>query len=174
MGSDEIKVNKYDNMALKQTLDDAVVKQITENMGYKEDHNLGDWKILLGVIGCILALIAQFYPKPFPDNKIVLIICAVGYFTCSSLLTYLASYIQKDIILSTKANEDGKSLEVRSQMKRYEPDYSLTVQFQGESARASLKKQVNEWFDVNGVLAEDVFNNDVADLVQQLSVKKRK
>ncbi|MBA2458543.1 MAG: hypothetical protein H0V43_06255 [Gemmatimonadales bacterium] len=46
---------------------------------HTEDHKISDFKIAVGSLCCILALIAQFYPANFPDNRFVLIICAGAY-----------------------------------------------------------------------------------------------
>jgi hypothetical protein len=38
-----------------------------------------DVKIALSVVACAFALVAQFYPAKFPDNKLVIIVCAAVY-----------------------------------------------------------------------------------------------
>jgi hypothetical protein len=46
--------------------------QAVLDMGYDERHLVTDSKIALGLLAVGLALAAQFYPAPYPENKTVL------------------------------------------------------------------------------------------------------
>jgi signal peptidase complex subunit 2 len=166
--------NKFDNSALKQALDDAATKYLTEDLDYVEDHSIINWKIILGSIGCILALIAQFYPAPFPDNKIVLIICASGYFICSSILQYIVSFMQKDSFLIASLPKDSKVLVASSHMAKYSPDYTLTLKFKGSDRSEQITKPVTAWFDEDGVLVQKNIEKDVQSVLNQLVQKSNK
>jgi len=127
MADPEVKVNKYDNSALKQTLDDAIIKYITEELGHQEDHSISNIKLVLGALGCILAVVSHFYPLPFPANKPLLLFCVVCYFCSSGILQYITSYVQQDIILLTKASSPQPAIEVHTSMNKYEPDYTAIL-----------------------------------------------
>jgi len=63
-----IKVNLYDSNAIRQTLDDCVLK-ILEDEGYAESTFLSNVKLILGFITCAIALYSHFGPTPYPQNK---------------------------------------------------------------------------------------------------------
>eukprot|EP01132_Coremiostelium_polycephalum_P005529 gene5529-6888_t len=58
-----VTVNLYDSAALKQTLDDSAVKYVTDVAGFTQDQTVNYYKVGFGLIGCILAAVAQFYPR---------------------------------------------------------------------------------------------------------------
>jgi len=167
----EIKVNKFDVSALKQVLDDAVVKYITEERNYEEDHSLSNIKLLLGAFGCVVAVVAHFYPTSFPENRHILLICAIGYFISSGILQYIASYLQQDVILFAKPVSVGKPLEISSHMHKYDPSYTLTMKYKEGKPCVSFTKKVTDWFNVDGVLVSDVFTRQVAQTLGQLASK---
>ena len=45
----------------------------------------------LGLLTCATALLAQFYPKPFPDNYWLLVACVVVYFLLNTALQVRAT-----------------------------------------------------------------------------------
>jgi len=173
MGEEEVKINKFDVSALKQSLDDAVVKYVTDDLEYQEDHNLSNIKLLLGLFGCVLAVIAHFYPTPFPANKNVLIVCAASYFISSGILQYIASYKQRDVILFTKPAKAGKALEISSHMNKFDPKYTLTIRHKGGKSEATFTKPVTEWFTASGVLVSEAFTKQVKQTLSQLEAKRQ-
>jgi hypothetical protein len=46
---------------------------------YSEDTRLSDFKLVLGAISCVLAVVSHFYPLPFPLNLPLLVACSVSY-----------------------------------------------------------------------------------------------
>ena len=91
-------INKHDTVQVKHLLDDAVSvvrdacahhgalisSQFFDKKGHEEDHSVTDIRLALGLACCFFAGLAQFYPAPFPDNKIILAICVVSYlFRCA-------------------------------------------------------------------------------------------
>lgn len=47
--------------------------------GFVENVTLSNVKMGIGVLCCLIAVAAQFYPKKFPENKTFLIGCIVLY-----------------------------------------------------------------------------------------------
>jgi len=164
-------VNKYDVSAIKQSLDDAIIKYVTDNLEYQEDHSLSNIKLGLGALGCVLAVVAHFYPIPFPANKNILITCAACYFISSGILQYIASYLQQDVILFTKPAKARKALEISSHMNKFDPKYTLTIKYKGGKSHTTFTKPITEWFTVEGVLADDVFTKQVKLALSQLEAK---
>jgi hypothetical protein len=50
-----------------------------KNKGYTEDTRLGNWKLGIGAAVIAVALLAQFYPKKFPQNREFLLGCIALY-----------------------------------------------------------------------------------------------
>eukprot|EP01099_Mayorella_cantabrigiensis_P008922 TRINITY_DN913_c0_g1_i2.p1 TRINITY_DN913_c0_g1~~TRINITY_DN913_c0_g1_i2.p1 ORF type:complete len:127 (-),score=22.37 TRINITY_DN913_c0_g1_i2:480-818(-) len=72
------KLNPYDTNSVKACLDQSVI-QFFDDKQFPEDHTLTTRKTILGGFGCLLALIAHFYPIPFPNNIPLLAVCVVLY-----------------------------------------------------------------------------------------------
>jgi signal peptidase complex subunit 2 len=53
--------------------------QVVKSKGYAEDNRLGNWKLLIGTAVIGVALLAQFYPKKFPQNREFLLGCIALY-----------------------------------------------------------------------------------------------
>ncbi len=66
-----------DSVKVKQVLDDATLRGV-KDMGFELNYNRDNFKLVLMVVSCIFALIAQFYPMPFPDSRILLGVCCSG------------------------------------------------------------------------------------------------
>lgn len=47
--------------------------------GYAEDVRISNVRLVMGTIIIIIALVAQFYKKKFPENRDFLIVCIVSY-----------------------------------------------------------------------------------------------
>ena len=50
---------------------------------------------------CLFALVAQFYPRKFPDNYWLLVICVAAYALCTAALNMFITYVEGDAILFT-------------------------------------------------------------------------
>eukprot|EP01111_Echinosteliopsis_oligospora_P007444 TRINITY_DN2246_c0_g1_i1.p1 TRINITY_DN2246_c0_g1~~TRINITY_DN2246_c0_g1_i1.p1 ORF type:complete len:212 (+),score=34.66 TRINITY_DN2246_c0_g1_i1:51-686(+) len=168
-----VKVNKDDNNALRQALDDYATKHIENGLGLKENHNITHIKLFLGTLCCGLALLAQFYPHPFPANWNIILACAIGYFVCSAIMQYVISYVQKDAFLFTKSSPKyEKGLSVSSKVDRYSLDYQMTIKDLKSEKSVSFKKPMTLFFDTDGVLHEDKFTPEINILLKQLKGSK--
>ncbi|KAH0932946.1 hypothetical protein HID58_010063 [Brassica napus] len=72
------KANLLDHNSIKHILDESV-SDIVTSRGYKEDVRLSNLKLFLGAIIIVVALVAQFYNKKFPENRDYLIGCIALY-----------------------------------------------------------------------------------------------
>ncbi|GMP23292.1 hypothetical protein CsSME_00000944 [Camellia sinensis var. sinensis] len=72
------KANLLDHHSIKHILDESVTEIVT-GRGYIEDVRMSNIRLLLGTIIIFIALVAQFYPKKFPENRNFLIGCIVLY-----------------------------------------------------------------------------------------------
>jgi len=121
----------------------------------------------LGFISVALALTAQFYPAPFPDNYYILIVCCSTYFVCSSILQYIATFKEKDFVLSAFIDAQNQ-IHIKSTLPRY--DYTYTITMRSDSGEEiKLSKLFSSWFDVDGVLHEDLFLQDIKKMHEQFN-----
>lgn len=86
---------------MKQVLDDATLAAIVD-AGYEADFSWENAKLLLMALTCAFAMVAQFYPMPFPSSRALLAVCCVGYFILSMALQYIVIFVDKDNIMFTK------------------------------------------------------------------------
>lgn len=59
-------------------------------------------------------------------------------------------------------------------MKKYSPNYTLTLKFNGTNKSETITKSVTAWFDENGELVEKIIEKDVQSLMNQLVQKSKK
>jgi signal peptidase complex subunit 2 len=60
---------------------------------------------VLMFLSCVFAMVAQFYPIPFPESRPLLAVCCGAYFIISSILQVFVTFVDKDTIMFTKANK---------------------------------------------------------------------
>lgn len=90
-----------DSVKVKQVLDDATMEIIRE-AGYSINYSSENLKLFLMFLSCVSAMVAQFYPIPFPKSRMLLGACCAAYFILSSILQFIISFVDKDTILITQ------------------------------------------------------------------------
>lgn len=102
MGADkDLKVDIYDQNAVKQLLDDVAAQHFLDR-GYAEDHTITNLKMGIGATACGLAVLSHIYPLPFPENVFVLKFCCISYFILSAILQLILQFKERNAILFTK------------------------------------------------------------------------
>ncbi len=89
-----------DSLKVKQVLDDSVLVLLNE-MRYECDHNSENWKLFLMTLACCFGLLAQFYPAPWPDNRMGVGVCVGAYFLISGLLQFIITFVDDELIITT-------------------------------------------------------------------------
>ena len=74
-----------------------------KDMGFEVNFQSDNIKLLLMFLACVAAVIAQFFPVPFPQNRIILGICCGSYFFISCVLQYIITFVDKDTIARTSS-----------------------------------------------------------------------
>jgi signal peptidase complex subunit 2 len=182
---EEVKIDKWDGAAVKNSLDDAVKRVLTEGYNYQESHKLMDIRlaICLTAVGSAMLALAYDFLHPFPASRSVLISCVVGYFILMAVLTVYTTFVEKGIFLVT-LNKDPTGIDptstwtVSSCLKRFDDIYHLCLEHSdGKSGskqiEATLSKSVSHWFDENGLLLRDKFEAEVCKLHDSLKTDKK-
>eukprot|EP00250_Pteridium_aquilinum_P031572 c43858_g1_i1 orf=122-688(+) len=175
------KANVLDHYSLKRVLDDTVT-EIIVSKGYSENVSLSNLKMGIGVLACVLALVAQFYPKKFPENKDVLIWCIIIYIVLFVVLQLVMYLKEKNHILFTHPLKDSFSstgLAISSKFPRFSDLYTLEIASADPKSISAnppvdFTKSVTKWFTKDGVLVERLFLEDVENLLNNFSLESRK
>ncbi|XP_021911001.1 probable signal peptidase complex subunit 2 [Carica papaya] len=94
------KANLLDHHSIKHLLDESV-SEIVSGRRYVEDVRMSNVRLLMGAIVIVIALVAQFYKKKFPENRDFLIGCIVLYIVFNGLLQLIIYKKEKNAILFT-------------------------------------------------------------------------
>lgn len=106
----ETTIEKWDWNAVKNALDDAGRKFLTNQKGFKEDHSLMNGRLIISTVAVLFSLYAIVYDylKPFPESKLVIIVCVISYFFFIGILTLYTSFIEKGSFAAAKYTLDNK------------------------------------------------------------------
>lgn len=178
------KVDKWDGCAVKNALDDAAKQVFTEKFGYSEKHALMNGRLILCTIAVGFALFAVLwdYLFPFPTSRPILIACVLSYFFMMIVLTLYTSYKEKGYFMTAmekdEAGVDPDNIwSLASHLKRYDDMYELYMTYTngltGRVQEMFLCKSVANFFDENGYLCEDIFEDEVKKLHSSLLLEKK-
>lgn len=150
--------------------------------GYVENVTISNVKMAIGLLTCALALVAQFYPKKFPANQNVLVLCIILYFILNILLQFVMFVKEKNHILFThplQGSFSSTGLAVSSKFPRYSDLYTLEIASAdpksiSSNAPLELTKSVTQWFTKDGHLVEAAFREDVETLLEDYTKETRK
>ncbi|XP_043693916.1 probable signal peptidase complex subunit 2 [Telopea speciosissima] len=175
------KANLMDPHSIKHLLDESVT-EIVASRGYVEDVRMSNIRLFMGTIIVIIALVAQFYPKKFPENRNFLIGCIILYIVLNGLLQLIIFTKEKNAIVFTYAlpgSFNSTGLVVSSKLPRFSDMYTLSIASadpKSVSARKPVEftKSVTQWFTKDGILVEGLFWKDVDGLINQYTGEYRK
>ncbi|KAL7229076.1 hypothetical protein ACSBR2_007716 [Camellia fascicularis] len=178
------KANLLDHHSIKHILDESVTEIVT-GRGYIEDVRMSNVRLLLGTIIIFIALVAQFYPKKFPENRNFLIGCILLYPFSSRRFCFFILIIytkEKNAILFTyppPGSFNSTGLVVSSKLPRFSDMYTLTVASadpKSVSAKPPVEftKSVTQWFTKDGILVEGLFWKDVDGLINDYGRESKK
>jgi len=123
-------------------------------MEVHEDLAWGNTKMYIMASASTSALVAQFYPLPFPDNIWLLGVCVAIYFFLSGVLQYMVTFLDKDVIYSSAPVVlDGKPAVARlhSSLPKGSQSYTLKVEF-GSSLVVERVYSVGRFYRTDGFL----------------------
>mmetsp|Transcript_24494 Transcript_24494/g.78720 ORF Transcript_24494/g.78720 Transcript_24494/m.78720 type:complete len:185 (-) Transcript_24494:230-784(-) len=172
------KVANYDGNAVHRALDEALPKIMYERLGLEENLSMSNVKIGLMLFACVVALWGHFNPYEFPSNRWILAVCVVLYFAASGIHQYIVSFVERDLVYTSRPDESNRVLTIRTKMNKYDENYTMTSELKDASsgavvASSTVSTSVGRFFDVNGFLSYDAFGEFVQNLVRAQSLPKK-
>ncbi|KAE8732886.1 putative signal peptidase complex subunit 2 [Hibiscus syriacus] len=188
------KANLLDHSSIKHILDESV-SEMVKSRGHVEDLRMSNIRLLIGTVIIVIALVAQFYKKKFPENRDFLIGCNLLYFFHVSMILDAGKYVvfngvlqlimytkEKNAILFTyppAGSVTSTGLVVSSKLPRFSDLYTLTIASADPKSISAgktveLTKSVTQWFTKDGVLVEGLFWKDVEALVNDYAAEPKK
>uniref|UniRef100_H2Y7S9 Signal peptidase complex subunit 2 n=1 Tax=Ciona savignyi TaxID=51511 RepID=H2Y7S9_CIOSA len=177
-----VKVEKWDQNAVRIAMDDAAKKAVLEK-GYEENFFLVDSRLIICTTALLFALFALLWDflHPFPASQTVLIICVGSYFLLMGVLTLHVNFREKNIFLVAHqkdpvGTEPDTVWSLSSTMLKYDKNYTLTITVtnNNQTRSASFTKCVGDVFDENGVLLYDKYEPMILELHDSIDSGKKK
>ncbi|VVC99116.1 signal peptidase complex subunit 2 [Leptidea sinapis] len=178
--TEPVKINKWDGAAAKNAIDDAIREVFTGDLKCKESFALIDGRLFLCALAVGVALYALLwdYLYPFPQSRLVLIVCVSSYFILMSILTLYTTFKEKGIfvVAKEKVGNNTKVWEVSSYVKKHDDKYNLIVNMRdsnGKVRESSINKSFANYIDVNGTVVQSIVSNEIVKLYNSLSSEKK-
>mmetsp|Transcript_5545 Transcript_5545/g.8442 ORF Transcript_5545/g.8442 Transcript_5545/m.8442 type:complete len:187 (+) Transcript_5545:67-627(+) len=169
------KIETGDSIKVKQVLDESTVEALKEN-GYDINYTSDNIKLGLMFVSCLFAMIAQFYPLPFPESRPLLGVCCFSYFVLSTILQYIITFVDKDTIATTlpRNGDESTSFKVDAKFPKFQEYYTVTIRpnVDNSTQRTTGKMYVGKYFTGEGEFDQVGFMNDIKTHVQRFRSKK--
>ncbi|KAG2036061.1 microsomal signal peptidase 25 kDa subunit-domain-containing protein [Suillus americanus] len=190
-----IKVNNYSTSELKNACDDALKRYLSRPDLFKQIHLHTDVRLILGWAGVFTAAATGLYgwKTDFEKSKPGVWVGFILYLVLTSLQTLYSYFVEGDTIfvgrrktlskriITERITISSRTLPVPSSELSFKPSptnspsYSLSINYvQSTSAGKSLlakgrtheAKQYSAFFDEKGVMAQEVFERWIGELVE--------
>ena len=168
----------WDALSYKQLLDEALTGVLEEGARLEEDSSYSNAKLAVMAVASLSALVAQFYPLPFPQNRALLGACVLVYFGLSGVYQVMASFLDRDYVYAARARRRGAApgaatgaatgrapVVLRSMMEKHSDVYRAVVECPSGREVARLERSVGAYFTARGAFAERAFERDVRRLL---------
>lgn len=175
-----VKINKWDGAAAKNAIDDAIREVLTRDLKCKESFALIDGRLFLCALAVGVALYALLwdYLYPFPQSRLVLIICVSSYFILMGILTLYTTFKEKGIfvVAKEKSGNNQRVWEASSYVKKHDDKYNLVLLMRdasGKCREGSFTKSLANFIDTNGTIVQSLVLNEINKLYNSLSSEKK-
>ena len=165
-------IDTGDMMKVKQVLSDASIMAL-EEADYPVEFFMENVKLGLSALSIAFAMVAQFYPMPFPESRPLLAVCCFAYFAFSGILQLIMTFVDGDIIARLKPKmeitKSDQLILLRGDLPRFEESFKLALVLDEVGAeKVEQDFYVGHYFDREGNFAEDLFVDAVQDLVRRV------
>ncbi|XP_037977270.2 signal peptidase complex subunit 2 [Plutella xylostella] len=175
-----VKINKWDGAAAKNAVDDAVREVLTGDLKCKESFALIDGRLFLCALAVGVALYALLwdYLYPFPQSRLVLVICVSSYFVLMGVLTLYTTFKEKGIFVVARETVAAgtRVWEASSYVKKHDDKYHLVLVLRdtnGKFREASINKSFANYIDSSGVVAQATVTSEITRLYNSLLSEKK-
>ena len=172
------RIETGDSIKVKQVLDESIVQTLTW-LKYEPDYSWENIKLLLMFISCIFAVIAQFYPIPFPDSRPLLGVCCVGYFVLSGVLQFIELYMDEGLVMTVAPTEKSGNMKLRIESKfpRFQEWFTISIKIlenasstkQGDKNNLECTMYVGRYFTTDGDYDQVSFARDVEKILNRFT-----
>jgi len=172
-------VDICDQTALRHMLDETCASYLTDVVGLWEDEYSENLKLALMAFACAVALVGQFFPiNKFWYGRYLVGCCCATYFICSSVLQLVYWYVDENIIIKCRPDFDGKIVQLRTELERYETNYKIILEIMdktGELIGKKIEKEVDisQFFTNDGSFYEAGLDAIMKDLVDIHYLKQK-
>jgi len=137
-------------------------------VGFEEDHFWTNIRIIFCIISCSFGMYAQFVAK-FPTDRMIIMLCVVGYFSFSGLLGLMDYLVIKESIMHIQINNELVYVDCG-----VEP-FSTACHISLRSATKLVKHsdQVTKYFDSEGFLVQENLFKDVMALITKFEAEQK-
>ena len=133
--------------------------QLVLEQGIAEDHTLGDTKLVIMYVAIAAGCVAQFWPMPFPANRMLLAVCAAVYFLLSAVYQYWVWYVERDVLFTSRPAAPGAPvLRLRSRLPKFDDVYAVDAECPRGTSVASARASVGKFFTKKGEFSHAHFN----------------
>ncbi|OQR95842.1 signal peptidase complex subunit 2 [Thraustotheca clavata] len=169
------KIDTGDQSAVKNVFDDNVIEYLKEEAKFGFNYKYENMKMLAMVIAIAFAIGTVWHETPFPEDWLIIVVCAGAFFVMNSLLTGYIMFIERDIIARVYLVKENLSDQVfvRARIPQYKDHYNLTLQSCAkDTKKVSTELYIGTYFDEEGYFDQPSFKKDVAKLVAQYKKQK--
>lgn len=147
---------------------------------FKEQFGLINTRLVLCALAVGVAVLAHGwdFTHPFPESRPVLLFSVLAYFALMGILTLHTTFREKGtfaVAIQKDPNGTQRTWEVSSDMKKYDDKYTVTLSVKDAKSlrEATTTKSCANFIDVNGVVLDNLVQNEVNRLYNSLNAEKK-
>eukprot|EP00759_Apiculatamorpha_spiralis_P057420 PhF_6_TR8646/c0_g1_i2/m.13507/K12947/SPCS2, SPC2; signal peptidase complex subunit 2 len=171
-----------DTLRVHRRLDEAVI-DILNSKNIPQDMMIPNLRQVFGTIAIIIAVIAHYYPIPFPFNRTLLFWCAISYFLISAVLQVATFYLDGPVLFVSHPlpSLGGARLRVETSLPRYVSKFTMKFSLVEPTGKvgayvgvtrdtAVVESGIGRYFTQGGLLYAPRLIQDVEEMLQKVKI----